>query len=216
MRIPPEIERQLHDARIGSGSCATSRHRCWCNARRVAGHYETMSPRNRFELIYNQHAPAVKAYVIRRAPAAAADDVVSDVFTVCWRRLQDVPEEPLPWLIGVAAHVLRTHRRTEVRRDRLRQRLTDAENSSSWDAPAIEPVETVGAALAQMRDSDRELLLLIAWDGLSPTQAAGVLGVAPVTVRVRLHRARNRLRLALLETTADTPERPELSMEGSS
>jgi RNA polymerase sigma-70 factor, ECF subfamily len=66
-----------------------------------------------------------------------------------------------------------------------------------------------------MRDSDRELLLLIAWDGLTPTQAATVLGIAPVTVRVRLHRARNRLRLALIQTTPEAPDRPELSMQAS-
>ena len=171
-----------------------------------------MSQRDQFELIYHHHAPAVKAYVMRRAPAAAADDVVSDVFTVCWRRLEDVPEDPLPWLIGVAAHVLRTHRRTEARRDRLRDRLTDAE--VTLEGPPVEPT-TLGDALAQMRDRDRELLLLVAWDGLSPTEAAAVLGIAPVTVRVRLHRARNRLRAALRETAPEAPDRPELSMEGS-
>ena len=124
-----------------------------------------MSPRDRFELIYNQHAPAVKAYAMRRGPASTADDVVSDVFTVCWRRLEDVPADPLPWLIGVAARVLRTHRSTETRRDRLRQRLADTETTAAWEGPPVEPA-TLGAALAQMRDSDRELLLLIAWDGL--------------------------------------------------
>jgi RNA polymerase sigma-70 factor, ECF subfamily len=175
-----------------------------------------MSQRDQFELIYNQHAPAVKAYVMRRARDAVADDVVSDVFTVCWRRLPDVPEDSLPWLIGVASRVLQTQRRTDARRDRLRERLTDAGTPAKREEPALGPAATLGGALAQMRNSDRELLLLIAWDGLSPTEAAAVLGIAPVTVRVRLHRARNRLRLALLETSSEgTPERPELSMEGS-
>ena len=175
-----------------------------------------MSQRDQFELIYNQHAAAVKAYVMRRAPAAVADDVVSDVFTVCWRRLKDVPEEPRAWLIGVAARVLQTHWRTEMRRDRLRERLTDAGPPGAREEPGLGPAGTLGGALALMRDSDRELLLLIAWDGLSPGEAAGVLGIAPVTVRVRLHRARNRLRLALLETAPDeAPDKPELSMEGS-
>ncbi len=173
-----------------------------------------MSARDRFELIYNKHAPVVKAYAMRRAPASTVDDIVSDVFTVCWRRLEDVPADPLPWLIGVAARVLRTHRRTETRRDRLSQRLADSETTAGWEGPPLEPA-SLGAALELMRESDRELLLLIAWDGLTPTQAATVLGIAPVTVRVRLHRARNRLRLALLQTGPEAADRPKLAMEAS-
>jgi RNA polymerase sigma-70 factor (ECF subfamily) len=173
-----------------------------------------MSPRERFELIYSRHAPTVKGYVMRRAPASIADDVVADVFTVCWRRLEDVPGDPLPWLIGVAARVLRTHRRGETRRLRLGARLADVEPIAAAQAPAIENA-TLGIALERMRDVDRELLLLIAWDGLSPTQAAAVLGIAPVTVRVRLHRARNRLRIALAQLHPEAEARSELSMEAS-
>jgi RNA polymerase sigma-70 factor (ECF subfamily) len=173
-----------------------------------------MSPRERFELIYSQNAPIVKAYVMRRAPTSVADDVVADVFTVCWRRLDDVPGDPLPWLIGVAARVLSTHRRGETRRLRLARRLADAEPVASWEGPAREH-PTLGVVLAEMRDTDRELLLLVAWDGLSPTQAAAVLGIAPVTVRVRLHRARARLRIALAQPDTDAESRSELSMEVS-
>jgi RNA polymerase sigma-70 factor, ECF subfamily len=173
-----------------------------------------MTHRERFDLIYSRHAPIVKGYVMRRAPASIADDLVADVFTVCWRRLEDVPADPLPWLIGVAARVLRTHRRGESRRLRLGQRLAGAEPPGSAEAPAVEN-QTLGLALQQMRDADRELLLLIAWDGLSPTQAAAVLGIAPVTVRVRLHRARNRLRIALAQTDTGAEPRSELSMEAS-
>ena len=177
-----------------------------------------MSARDRFELIYSRHAPTVKAYVMRRAPAAIADDIVADTFTVCWRRLEDVPADPLPWLIGVAARVLRTHRRGENRRVRLGHRLANAEPTALTEAPAGESA-TLGAALGQMRDTDRELLLLIAWEGLSPTQAAAVLGIAPVTVRVRLHRARTRLRialaLALAQPSTEAESRSELSLEGS-
>ncbi len=173
-----------------------------------------MSPRERFELIYARHAPTVKAYVMRRTQASVADDVVADVFTVCWRRLEEVPADPLPWLIGVAARVLSTHRRSETRRLRLGRRLADAEPVPALEPPALEH-PTLGAVLAEMRDIDRELLLLIAWDGLSPTQAAAVLGIAPVTVRVRLHRVRSRLRIALAQPDTDAERRSELSMEGS-
>ena len=56
-------------------------------------------------------------------------------------------------------------------------------------------------ALGQLSAEDRELVTLIAWEGLTPAQAAAALGVPPGTARVRLHRARTRLRAALSSTT---------------
>lgn len=172
-----------------------------------------MGRRAIFERVYSEHAAAVKAYVLRRAPASRADDVVSEVFTVCWRRLEDLPEDPLPWLLRVAANVLHTDRRGEARRERLHRRAADAASSAPDWAPAPRDAG-IGQALARLRRTDRELLLLIAWEGLSPAQAAVALGVRAGTVRVRLHRARARLRLELeRQECEESPS--ELSMEGS-
>jgi RNA polymerase sigma factor (sigma-70 family) len=63
----------------------------------------------------------------------------------------------------------------------------------------------VVAALDELSPEDRELLTLIAWEGLTPSQAAAALGLAPGTARVRLHRARTRLR-AQLSSTSDVEE----------
>ena len=62
---------------------------------------------------------------------------------------------------------------------------------------AREEIGTVLAALHQLPEVDRELVTLVAWDGLSPAEAATVLGLGAATVRVRLHRARKRLRASL-------------------
>jgi RNA polymerase sigma-70 factor, ECF subfamily len=51
-----------------------------------------------FEQIYEEHREAVRAYVRRRAPEDVVDDVVSETFLVCLRRIEAVPQEPLPWL----------------------------------------------------------------------------------------------------------------------
>ena len=150
----------------------------------------------RFELLYAKNAVAVKAYVLRRADAASADDVVAEVFVVCWRRFEEVPSDPLPWLLGVARRVLSTQRRGERRRVALRERLGEVSEPESTALQVVEDGVLV-AALARLSDRDRELLLLIAWDGMSPTQAAAILGVKPATVRVRLLRARRRLAHAL-------------------
>lgn len=150
----------------------------------------------RFELLYGRHAPAVKAYALRRADAALADDVVAEVFVVCWRRFEELPPDPLPWLLGVARRVLSTQRRGEQRRLALNERLR---RSAAEPAPTPQPLSDGGlaAALARLSEDDRELLLLIAWDGLTPAAAASILEIKPTAARVRLMRARRRLAAAL-------------------
>jgi RNA polymerase sigma-70 factor (ECF subfamily) len=74
-----------------------------------------VDPRVRFEELYRTHAGAVLAFAHRRAAEDVAEDVLSEVFLVAWRRLEDVPEQPLPWLLGVARRVLANRRRAESR-----------------------------------------------------------------------------------------------------
>ena len=155
-----------------------------------------MDRRVRFELLYARQAPAVKAYILRRAHPSVADDLVAEVFLVCWRRFGEIPADPLPWLFGVARRVLSTQRRSEQRRTALRERLEDNASTSSF----FQSTESLlGGALTRLSDQDRELLLLIAWEEISPSQAAVALGVSAATVRVRLHRARQRLIKALAQ-----------------
>ena len=185
----------------------------------------------RFELLYAKHAPAVKAYVLRRADVSTADDVLAEVFVVCWRRFDEVPADPLPWLLGVARRVLSTQRRGERRRGALRDRLAETARGSSAETithplPATPEMgdgalanvadAVLAGALAQLSDGDRELLLLIAWDGLSPAEAATVLGIKPATARVRLLRARRRLTMALARERSDPTTCQPLSMEAPS
>jgi RNA polymerase sigma-70 factor (ECF subfamily) len=214
-----------------------------------------MERRLRFELLYAKHAPAVKAYVLRRAAASTADDVVAEVFVVCWRRFEEVPVDPLPWLLGVARRVLSTQRRGERRRGALHERLAGQVDGGIGGAPedflAAAPTDfatrrsadiatdladdsasasrypgeaalagvtdpVLAAALARLNDADRELLLLIAWEALSPAEAATVLGIKPATARVRLLRARRRLTQALSRERSDPTTCSSLSMEASS
>jgi RNA polymerase sigma-70 factor, ECF subfamily len=149
----------------------------------------------RFELLYARHAPAVKGYLLRRCDHASVDDALAEVFVVCWRRLHELPADPLPWLLGVARRVLSTHRRSERRRLALQSRLAETliesiEVHSTEDRVLVD-------ALARLSETDQELLLLIAWEGLTPSQVATVLGAKPATVRVRLLRARRRLSSAM-------------------
>lgn len=154
-----------------------------------------MDRRLRFELLYGRHAASVKAYVLRRADRAIVDDVVAEVFLVCWRRLEEIPPDPLPWLLGVARRVLSTERRGARRRLALAGRLGESDAVLA-EAPAtiFEAGDAVlDAALRRLGADDRELLMLIAWEGLSSADAARVLQIKPATARVRLMRVRRRL-----------------------
>ncbi len=154
-----------------------------------------MTPDERFEALYAAHAGAVLSYARRRAVPADADDVLAEVFLIAWRRLGDVPTpQERIWLLGVARRVLANQRRSSTRQGAVRDRLATDHDRLAPPPPFPDAGETrLGRALTSLSDSDRDLLLLLAWEGLTNVEAAEVLGVAPRTLRVRLHRARRRL-----------------------
>jgi RNA polymerase sigma-70 factor (ECF subfamily) len=130
---------------------------------------------------------------------------VAETFAVAWRRRDDLPQDPAeirPWLFGIARRCLANVARSNVRAGRLGQRLVHAFGDVAVPDPAAlsehrEDSRLVRNALAGLSSEDRELVTLIAWEGLTPSQAATALGLSFGTARVRLHRARVRLRAAL-------------------
>lgn len=156
----------------------------------------------RFARLWRAYYPAVLAYATRRAGADLAGDVATATFAVLWQRIDQPPVEPLPWLYSVARRELANQRRGSRRREALRGRLAGRRLLASVD-PGDTATEGMHArvALARLAEADREVLMLIAWEGLEPAQAAAVLGISPGAFAVRLHRARRRLesRLAILE-----------------
>jgi RNA polymerase sigma-70 factor, ECF subfamily len=157
-----------------------------------------------FEQLYALHAGAVRGYAMRRCDPETADDVVADVFLVAWRRRAEAPEEPLPWLLGIARRVLANHARGQSRRVRLHDRLAAEPTVAAAPAHADgRGSARLTAALSRLSERDRELLVLMAGEGLELQQAAEVLGVRPNTLAVRFHRARRRLSAALEAHEAD-------------
>lgn len=159
-----------------------------------------------FTQAWHRDGPRVAAYARRHVPAREVPDVVAETFLQAWRRWDDVPRPPLPWLIGTARKVAGNQRRGESRQTALHQRLEllrDAARSAE-DAGlmATERLEAL-AALSALPADQREALLLVAWDGLTPEQAALAMGVRPGTFRVRTHRARKAALTALDQT--DSP-----------
>lgn len=149
---------------------------------------------DRFEDLFRATAPAVRSYLRRHVEPDAVDDAVAETFTVAWRRLDRVPERPLPWLLVVAHNMARHHWRSRRRAEGL---WFDAVRTH-WHQPAESPEEGVLrrdealAALAQCSDLEREALLLTAWEGLAHAEAARVAGCSTRAFTVRLSRARAR------------------------
>lgn len=145
-----------------------------------------------FDELYRTYYPRIVRYALRRTSRDEALDVAAETFTVAWVRLQDVPKDPGPWLYTVARNHL-------LHRGRLADRWTPTilRNGSMVIGDHSETVISVIAALASLTPRDRELLMLVAWDGLSPAECSRILNCTAATFAVRLHRARKRLERAM-------------------
>jgi RNA polymerase sigma-70 factor, ECF subfamily len=166
--------------------------------------------RAQFEVLFRDTRAPLLAYLTRRAPSEDAADLLADVYLVAWRKRADLPagEERRLWLFGVARRLLAEHRRHAWKR-------ADAEaETGALGTPDARDDDSRGEAvrhaLESLSDIDRELVTLTTWEGLSPAEAARVVGITAGTARVRLHRARARLaRHPRLQALLDAPE-PDL------
>ncbi len=160
-----------------------------------------------FTACWRRDAPRVASYASRHTAHSRVEDVVADTFAVAWRRWDDVPDPPLPWLIGTARNLVAESRRELARGQRLHDRLRLLEDVARHVAEDV--AETAFSrdralrALAALTEDQREALLLVTWDGLSISEAAEVLGLRPGAFRARLHRGR-----AALESAQVRHERP--------
>jgi RNA polymerase sigma factor (sigma-70 family) len=158
-------------------------------------------------VLYERHAPAVFRYLARRAGLSAAEDLLSEVFITALSASARVVAHDsggaLPWLYGISLNVLRAHFRRQPPVASVVRDLGMDWNAVDDRLDALAERGRLRTALDGLADSDRELLLLVAWEGLSPAEAAAALGITQVAARSRLHRARKRAMKALQQPRAD-------------
>ena len=152
----------------------------------------------------------LRRYVARRVPADAVDDVLAEVLLVLWRRRGDAPtDDPLPWSYAVARGCLANNRRSAQRQLRLVERIGRAQRPATDGPGADEPDHTeVHAALGRLRELDREVVRLWAWEGLAPREIAVVTGLTPNAVSIRLHKAKKQLAAELGQDRAAAGQEP--------
>ena len=173
------------------------------------------SDERQFERLYHQHHDRVAAYLLSRTDPDSAQDALARTFEIAWRRLDDVPVRQLPWLLGVARRTLATQRRAQGRRDALFDRIAAGGLGVAADgSDQVADRQLMMQALSSLTESEREAVLLVAWDGLSQQEAAIVLGCSRVAVAVRMHRARQRLTAALKAGAETRPHPPSQGHQG--
>lgn len=152
-----------------------------------------------FAELYDRHAVRVAGYLAWRVGSELAEDLTAEVFARAFRarrRYRPEHDTPLPWLLGIASHLVADHRRAERRRLRALERLAAITPLVSHDAAPALGAELI-AHLRRLPRAERDTLLLVVWGELTYEEAAFALGIPVGTVRSRIARARRRLAAAL-------------------
>jgi RNA polymerase sigma-70 factor (ECF subfamily) len=171
--------------------------------------------RARFEALAHVVTQPLHRYLLRRADADQVDDILAETLLVLWRRIDDVPnlmapghapdpDAVLPWCYGVARGCLANARRADRRRRSLLERLTRTAAGTARETGDADHTD-LHAALAQLRALDREIVLLWAYEELTPSRIAEVTGLTANAVSIRLHRAKRKLAERLRRKTGTHP-----------
>jgi RNA polymerase sigma-70 factor (ECF subfamily) len=166
-----------------------------------------------FAALFDRHYRYIYAYAAKRLGPGLAEDVASETFLIAFGsrdRYDTARTDARPWLYGIASNLIARHARTECRRYQALARTGGAGSVNATDSTgSAEVIGRIDAAAARGRLAEalgrigepvRDVLLLVAWAGLSCQEAADALGIPAGTARSRLHRARQEMRAALGST----------------
>lgn len=166
---------------------------------------------NRFNRLYDELWSDLRGYLRRRCTTDAdADDLLAETFTIVWRRIADVPagHDSRPWIFGIARNLIREYYRGRDRRrqitDRLLSELVTRPAAESGPRKELDDLAVTIQALGLLNEADRELIQLVAWEGLSHADCGVILQCSTNAVGIRLHRARARLQEKIGEMTGES------------
>jgi RNA polymerase sigma-70 factor, ECF subfamily len=163
----------------------------------------------RFRDLYDSMRSRLTSYALRRtlSPEDAAD-VIAEVFTIAWRRIDDIPRDDagILWLYATARRVIANRGRKVMHQQQVIERLRHLAGMSlvPMAHPGHERSMIGVLVLSRMDEDDREILMLAGWEGLGTAELACTLQCSPTAARIRLHRARARLSAALISAGVDS------------
>ncbi len=147
-----------------------------------------------FATVVRRHGQAVHGYLFRRSDRQTADDLLGEVWLRAFRSRHSYDQQgpsARPWLFGIARNTLRAQWRLRVTfRDDLIELSHDPWSDADARLDAARQRPALREALRVLCPEDREVLLLVAWEHLSPAEIAVSLDIPAGTARWRLHRAR--------------------------
>jgi RNA polymerase sigma factor (sigma-70 family) len=165
----------------------------------------------RFTRLYEDTSRDLLAFLLRRcATTEDAADCLAETYRIAWETRMRIPaeHEARPWLFGVARNIARQTHRGDTRRNATTSALATA--AERWCTASTPEDSALAAALSELSPVDQEIITMIAADGLPPREVATILGLSPNAVRIRAHRAREKLRVLLgapaPEEGADQPD----------
>jgi RNA polymerase sigma factor (sigma-70 family) len=159
-----------------------------------------------FAGIFDRHGEEILRYAHARLGPDLAEDITAETFLAAFRRRDSYDTsraDARPWLYGIAVRLIGKHRRAEARYRRMLQSVPADRFAEDFGDRSAERVTAerlrpcLAAVLNELPAGDRELLLLIAWAGLTYRETAQALGLTVSAVRSRLNRIRARTRTAL-------------------
>lgn len=167
----------------------------------VASRVETAA----FEELYRRHVDATIRFAARRANRPS--DVV-DLVAAVWLevvasldRYEPARGDALPWILGIAANLCATEQRRQAREREVVRRLGARRSPSEDDYERLESAIDASSVAPALRESlralppgERAVAELVLLDELTPEEAAVALGVRAAAIRMRLARARRKLR----------------------
>lgn len=162
----------------------------------------------RITRLYRDTNKVVLAFLLRRcATAEDAADCLAETYRIAWQNRNRVPpgQEARGWMFGIARNVARAEWRRSERRSATTQALAVAAETWYVD-PTSEHSNRLADALAELSPVDQEIVMMLSADGLAPRDVATALKLSPNVVRVRAHRARERLRHLLAEADPDSAD----------
>lgn len=155
-----------------------------------------------FADFYFEHVRSVESFIRWNVRVADVDDGVIETFFIAWRHLADLGDirNQRAWVLGIARNVARNLLRGERRRDATILALRDVTRTDSFDVEHTEATEELREVLDALRTlpaADREIIGLVAYEGLAAAELAIVLDISARQATLRLYRARMRLRRAV-------------------
>jgi len=159
--------------------------------------------------LYARHGQGILAYLIGQLGGdhQLAEEVLQDVLLAVWKGAGSFRGESKvrTWMLGIARYqALSARRRRKPTPAELGDYIPTDEDGPQRVQARNEQRETVRAAMRELPEEQQDALELIFFHDLSGPEAADVLGIAPGTVKSRVHRAKNTLRGLLKREEVDS------------